>query len=116
MSQLEFPGVYVEDVGLLAMGTLKLNEKSLSFKSEKGGKSVNINGDDIDGLKWQKLGNKPGLRVGVSDGAVHRFGGFKDTVSSRELQEICYFFNEKKINFDKSEYKELIFSISSSAK
>ncbi|KAF1760791.1 hypothetical protein GCK72_009041 [Caenorhabditis remanei] len=79
MSQLEFPGVYVEDVGLLAMGTLKLNEKSLSFKSEKGGKSVNINGDDIDGLKWQKLGNKPGLRVGVSDGAVHRFGGFKDT-------------------------------------
>ncbi|CAL2038055.1 unnamed protein product [Caenorhabditis brenneri] len=79
MSQLEFPGVYVEDVGLLAIGTLKLTDKNLSFRGDKGGKSVTVQGSDIRKLKWQKLGNKPGLRVGCSDGAVHRFGGFKDT-------------------------------------
>ncbi|CAP28820.2 Protein CBR-HMG-4 [Caenorhabditis briggsae] len=75
---MEFPGVYLEDMGLLALGTLKLTDKSLSFKSEKGGRSVTVAGDDIDGLKWQKLGNKPGLRVGVNDGNVHRFGGLQD--------------------------------------
>lgn len=81
MAELQFPGVYVEDVGHLAFGTLKLTEKSLNFKGDKGGKSVNVTGSDIDKLKWQKLGNKPGLRVGLNDGGAHRFGGFKDTVS-----------------------------------
>lgn len=71
----------MEDIGHLTCGTLTLTENSINFIGDKGGKSVYITGTDVDKLKWQKLGNKPGLRVGLSDGGAHRFGGFLDDVS-----------------------------------
>lgn len=80
MSNLEFPGVFTENTGVLETGTLRLTDSSLIFKNDKGGKSINVSGSDIDDIKWQKLGNKPGLRVALSDGGAHRFGGFKDSV------------------------------------
>uniref|UniRef100_A0A1I7TWW8 FACT complex subunit SSRP1 n=1 Tax=Caenorhabditis tropicalis TaxID=1561998 RepID=A0A1I7TWW8_9PELO len=94
---MEFPGVYIEDVGLLAPGTLRLTDKSISFKGDKGGKSVTIQSADIQRLKWQKLGNKPGLRVGTTDGGLHRFGGFKDA-DMEKIQEFTESSYSKRID------------------
>lgn len=42
---------------------------------------MGVNSDEIDELYWQRLGNKPGIKVVTKDGIHHRLGGFKETVS-----------------------------------
>ncbi|KAK6060594.1 structure-specific recognition protein [Cooperia oncophora] len=76
---LEFGDVFTEDMGVLNPGRVKLAESMIQFKNEKTGKLSTINASDLDGLNWQRLGNRPGIKMRCSDGKKIRFGGFKDS-------------------------------------
>nr|CDJ97316.1 Structure-specific recognition protein and High mobility group domain containing protein [Haemonchus contortus] len=84
---LEFGDVFTEDMGVLNPGRVKLAESMIQFKNEKTGKLSTINASDLDGLNWQRLGNRPGLKMRCSDGKKIRFGGFKDS----DLEKIRQF-------------------------
>nr|CDJ91183.1 Structure-specific recognition protein and High mobility group domain containing protein [Haemonchus contortus] len=84
---LEFGDVFTEDMGVLNPGRVKLAESMIQFKNEKTGKLSTINASDLDGLNWQRLGNRPGLKMRCSDGKKVRFGGFKDS----DLEKIRQF-------------------------
>jgi hypothetical protein len=60
---------------------LRISKQNVQFKSKVTGKVATIPTADIDQLVWQKLANKPGLKVVTNSGVHHRFGGFKETVS-----------------------------------
>ncbi|PIO72510.1 structure-specific recognition protein [Teladorsagia circumcincta] len=60
-------------------GRVKLGESMIQFKNEKTGKLSTINASELDGLNWQRLGNRPGLKMRCSDGKKIRVGGFKDS-------------------------------------
>ncbi|KHJ86574.1 structure-specific recognition protein [Oesophagostomum dentatum] len=51
----------------------------IQFKNEKTGKLNTANASDLDILNWQRLGNRPGIKLKFSDGKKMRFGGFKDS-------------------------------------
>ena len=59
---------------------MKLSDSNLLFKSKITGKLMNLNSKDVNRVDWQKLGNKPGLKIVMADGTHHRFGGFKSDV------------------------------------
>lgn len=51
------------------------------FKNSKTGKVEQISSSDMDVVNWQKLVGSWGLRIFLKNGTLHRFGGFKDSVS-----------------------------------
>ena len=59
---------------------LKMNSEGLSYKVHKASKSEVIPVDEIDVANWQRLATGFGIRIFTSNGDLHRFGGFKDTV------------------------------------
>ncbi|KIH59625.1 structure-specific recognition protein [Ancylostoma duodenale] len=84
---LEFGDVFTEDMGVLNPGRIKFAESMIQFKNEKTGKLNTANAADLDGLNWQRLGNRPGIKIRFSDGKKMRFGGFKDS----DLEKIKQF-------------------------
>lgn len=62
-------------------GRLKLTDQSIVFKNSKTGKVEQISSSDIELVNWQRLAGAWGLRVFLKSGALHRYGGFKDSVS-----------------------------------
>ncbi|KIH55891.1 structure-specific recognition protein [Ancylostoma duodenale] len=68
-------------------GRIKFAESMIQFKNEKTGKLNTANAADLDGLNWQRLGNRPGIKIRFSDGKKMRFGGFKDS----DLEKIKQF-------------------------
>ncbi|CAJ0598439.1 unnamed protein product [Cylicocyclus nassatus] len=76
---LEFGDVFTEDMGVLNPGRIKFAESMIQFKNEKTGKLNTANASDLDILNWQRLGNRPGIKLRFSDGRKMRFGGFKDS-------------------------------------
>lgn len=58
---------------------MKLAESMIQFKNEKTGKVNTINASELDGLNWQRLGNRPGIKMRFTNGKKMRFGGFKDS-------------------------------------
>ncbi|VDM63486.1 unnamed protein product [Angiostrongylus costaricensis] len=76
---LEFGDVFTEDMGVLNQGRVKLAESMIQFKNEKTGKLNSVNASDLVGLNWQRLGNRPGIKLRFKDGKKIRFGGFKDS-------------------------------------
>lgn len=62
-------------------GFLKLSKQNVQFKNKSTGKVMTIHAPDIDQLAWQKLGNKPGLKIITNSGVHYRFGGLKESVS-----------------------------------
>ncbi|CAI5444757.1 unnamed protein product [Caenorhabditis angaria] len=79
MTNLEFGGIFIEDMGILENGFVRFSDNGFHFKNDKTGKITNLGNSDIKRLEWQRLGNKPGVRIALQDGTVLRFGGFKDT-------------------------------------
>ena len=61
---------------------MKLSKQGVQFKSKSTGKVMTINPIEIDQFAWQKLGNKPGIKVITNQGVHHRFGGLKESVRS----------------------------------
>nr|CAG4637664.1 EOG090X02Z1 [Chydorus sphaericus] len=60
-------------------GRLKLTDQSIVFKNSKTGKVEQISANDIELVNWQRLSGAWGLRVFLRSGALHRYGGFKDS-------------------------------------
>ncbi|KAK5986077.1 FACT complex subunit SSRP1 [Trichostrongylus colubriformis] len=99
---LEFGDVFTEDMGVLNPGRVKLAESMIQFKNEKTGKLSTISASELDGLNWQRLGNRPGLKMRCSDGKKIRLGGFKDS----DLEKIRQFAQK---NWHKEvEHNELV--------
>ena len=60
------------------------------FKNSKTGKVEQISSSDIELVNWQRLAGAWGLRVFLRSGALHRYGGFKDSVSKAT---VCLLFS-----------------------
>jgi len=79
MDFLEFSDVSAEIKGSMAPGRLKLTDQSIVFKNSKTGKLEQISSADIEFVNWQRLSGAWGLRIFLKSGALHRFGGFRDS-------------------------------------
>nr|CAG4636018.1 EOG090X02Z1 [Eubosmina coregoni]SVE69692.1 EOG090X02Z1 [Eubosmina coregoni] len=79
MDFLEFSEVSAEIKGSMTPGRLKLTDQSIVFKNSKTGKVEQISASDIELVNWQRLAGAWGLRVFLRSGALHRYGGFKDS-------------------------------------
>lgn len=53
------------------------------FKNSRTGKVEQISASDMEVVNWQKLVGSWGLRIFLKNGTLHRFGGFKESVSFR---------------------------------
>lgn len=53
---------------------------SISFKDSSTGKVISIHVEDVENIYWQRVANKPGLKVVTNKGIFYRFCGFKETV------------------------------------
>ena len=63
-------------------GRMKLTDEKIIFKQSKGGKTEQVNKDDVDLVNWQRLAGTWGIRIFTKNGALHRFAGFKEPVRS----------------------------------
>jgi len=63
----------------MAPGRLKLTDQSIVFKNAKTGKLEQISSSEIEFVNWQRLSGAWGLRIFLKNGALHRFGGFRDS-------------------------------------
>ncbi|KAJ1348670.1 hypothetical protein KIN20_004022 [Parelaphostrongylus tenuis] len=101
---LEFGDVFTEDMGVLNHGRMKIAESMIQFKNEKTGKLNSVNASDLEGLNWQRLGNRPGIKLRFKDGKKIRFGGFKDS----DLEKIKQFAQQnwhKELSSGRSVYR-----------
>ena len=57
-----------------------MTDQTIVFKNAKTGKVEQINAGDIEFVNWQRLCGGWGVRIFLRNGALHRFGGFKDSV------------------------------------
>ncbi|KAL7073093.1 hypothetical protein ACQ4LE_008105 [Meloidogyne hapla] len=88
---IEFSNVFQEEMGGLNDGFLKFSKQGVQFKSKATGKVMTINPVEIDQFAWQKLGNKPGIKVITNQGVHHRFGGLKES----DFEKISTFVSSK---------------------
>lgn len=61
-------------------GSFRMSASTIYFKNPSTGKVISIHEEDVLNTYWQRLANKPGLKVITNKGLFYRFGGFKDTV------------------------------------
>ncbi|VDN54982.1 unnamed protein product [Dracunculus medinensis] len=59
-------------------GRIKFGDHQIHFKNLITGKVLTVNVSEIEKIFWMRLGNKPGLKFSLSNGVIHRFGGFAD--------------------------------------
>nr|SVE80011.1 EOG090X02Z1 [Daphnia magna] len=90
MDFLEFSDVSAEIKGSMTPGRLKLTDQSIVFKNSKTGKVEQISSSDIELVNWQRLAGAWGLRVFLKSGALHRYGGFKDS----DQDKLAKFFTQ----------------------
>nr|SVE74077.1 EOG090X02Z1 [Daphnia barbata] len=90
MDFLEFSDVSAEIKGSMTPGRLKLTDQSIVFKNSKTGKVEQISSSDIDLVNWQRLAGAWGLRIFLKSGALHRYGGFKDS----DQDKLAKFFTQ----------------------
>ncbi|CAO1443169.1 unnamed protein product [Diamesa serratosioi] len=86
---LEFSSIHAEQRGCMAVGRLKLQETSVSFKSDKTGKVDQINPSEIESVNFQKFVGHYGIRLFMKNGSLHRYSGF-----SGEEKKIAEYFKK----------------------
>lgn len=95
MTELEYSNIYQEHMGFLQNGRIRLADSQISYKNGKNNRTLVIDSSDIEKIDWIRLGNKPGIRILLSSGIRHRFGGF----SEKDFEEIRKFAaNRWKVN------------------
>lgn len=67
-------------VFLQYQGRIKLNDSQINFKNNRNNRSKIIESSEIEKIDWMRIGNKPGIRISMSSGIRHRFGGFAEKV------------------------------------
>lgn len=68
---------------------MKLQETSVSFKSDKTGKVDQINPNEIESVNFQKFVGHYGIRLFMKNGSLHRYSGF-----SGEEKKIAEYFKK----------------------
>lgn len=58
-----------------------MTDQNIIFKNSKTGKVEQISGSDMELVNFQTFVGSWGLRIFLKNGILHRFGGFKDSVS-----------------------------------
>ncbi|XP_022653198.1 FACT complex subunit Ssrp1-like [Varroa jacobsoni] len=91
-SVFEFGDVWKEDKGGMSNGRLKMTDQNIVFKNAKTGKVDQLNSGEVDSVEWQRLGAGYGMRIVLSGGAIHRFGGFVN--DEKEFEKLKEFFKE----------------------
>ncbi|VDO80529.1 unnamed protein product [Onchocerca flexuosa] len=56
----------------------------------KNNRLQTINSSEIEKIDWMRIGNKPGIRICLSSGIRHRFGGFAEKVQ-QDFEEVKKF-------------------------
>ncbi|VDM96162.1 unnamed protein product [Thelazia callipaeda] len=77
-----------KDEGKGHYGRVKLSDSQISFKSNKNNRALTINSSNIEKIDWMRIGNKPGIRLSLTSGIRHRFGGFVEK-NFEEIQKIA---------------------------
>jgi len=62
-------------------GRLKLQSNSFIFKNLKTGIVTTVQTDDVESCMWLIRARGYCLKIVLGDGTIHRFDGFKDSVS-----------------------------------
>ncbi|GMT19599.1 hypothetical protein PFISCL1PPCAC_10896 [Pristionchus fissidentatus] len=83
---LEFNDVFVEEMGVLAQGSVKLSDSSVAFRNENTGKVLTAPAGEVHSVEWARLATTPGLRLvfeAPEDSKTTqrpnlRIGGFKE--------------------------------------
>lgn len=81
---LYFPNVMIFELFFCYIqtpGKLKLTDQNLIFKNQKTGKVEQIAASDMDMVNFQKFVGTWGLRIFLKNGTLHRFRGFRESVS-----------------------------------
>ncbi|KAF8358731.1 hmg-3, partial [Pristionchus pacificus] len=60
---LEFNDVFVEEMGVLAQGSVKLSDSSVAFRNESTGKVLTAPAGELHAVEWARLATTPGLRL-----------------------------------------------------
>ncbi|VDK66042.1 unnamed protein product [Onchocerca ochengi] len=87
MTELEYNNIYQEHMGIMHHGRIKLGDSLINFKNMKNNRLQTINSSEIEKIDWMRIGNKPGIRICLSSGIRHRFGGFAE----KDFEEIKKF-------------------------
>ncbi|CAG5125389.1 unnamed protein product [Candidula unifasciata] len=74
----EYTEVVQENRGALNAGRLKLQRNSVNFKNVKTGKVDQFQSGDIRKAQWLKRARGHCLKFLLSNGAIHRYDGFKE--------------------------------------
>lgn len=74
-------------------GRIKFGDHQIHFKNLITGKVLTVNVSEIEKIFWMRLGNKPGLKFSLSNGVIHRFGGFADKVTDKDILQQIYISN-----------------------
>ena len=74
-------------------GKVKFTDQHLIFKNSKTGKVDQINATDIDLANWQKLVGFWALRIFLKNGILHRFSGFRESVSTNKIFPYLWLYN-----------------------
>ncbi|CAJ0928527.1 unnamed protein product, partial [Mesorhabditis belari] len=75
----DFLELFIEEMGSLNKGSLRLTEQNIKFHHDNTGNILNLNANDLQNIKWQRLGNRHGIKFIFQDGKKYRIGGFKET-------------------------------------
>ncbi|GMR42817.1 hypothetical protein PMAYCL1PPCAC_13012, partial [Pristionchus mayeri] len=101
---LEFNDVFVEEMGVLAQGSVKLSDTSVAFRNENTGKVLTAPAGELHSVEWARLATTPGLRlIFEAPDDDHRnmqrtnlrIGGFKEKDQERISKFIESNWNKK---------------------
>lgn len=75
----DFKDVFIEDMGSVNKGQLRMADDNIKFLNDKTGKVISLNSEEISKVKWLRLANRPGIKLTLKDGMSYRIGGFRDS-------------------------------------
>ncbi|KAI8462425.1 MAG: structure-specific recognition protein-domain-containing protein [Monoraphidium minutum] len=89
VQQHQFGNISLSSRGGAHAGLLRVTPNGLVWRSQAGGKTVDVKKDDVTGLLWTKIGGR-GCQLGVTrkEGATVNFVGFRD----KDFEGLAEFF------------------------
>ncbi|CAJ0568087.1 unnamed protein product, partial [Mesorhabditis spiculigera] len=78
-TSVDFRDVFIEDMGTINRGSLRLTDQHIKFHNDHTGNIVTMHVNELKKVTWQRLANKPGAKFVFDDGKRYRIGGFKET-------------------------------------
>lgn len=79
-------------MGLQNPGQMKLYSGGIVWKRQGGGKLIEVDKSDIEGVTWMKVPKTNQLGVQIKDGLYYKFTGFRDQVTPSTPLECAFTF------------------------